>query len=204
MVAAATAGCLLVLGANGTLSAWASSVITNPTNSAAAVHAALLQESSGAAVCHSYDAATNSSSCSTINKYGGLATLLSPGQSTVPVDVTFSNVGSINGSAFALTSPSPFCTQNPTTPTAGDLCGGGSLTVSIRCSAGTTFNSAAAWNDLSYNGIPSGITGSHTAIAGDLNIGSPWTCEVVATLSPSAPNNTQGVVVTQPLMWTLS
>src|SRR5580765_7589642 len=78
-VSGALSAAILVLGVSGTLSSWTQAVIANDTNTAATTHAVILKEAQGATTCFSSASATNSSTCSTINKYGGTASPLSPG-----------------------------------------------------------------------------------------------------------------------------
>lgn len=212
-VSGAGAAMVLMLGVSGTLSTWTQAIISNDTNTVATAKAVVLQEtgpaSQGTPVCRSSDGAqvvVNSFSCTTINKYGGTTTPLTPG-SSVTTDVVFKNIGSANGTSFAL-APG-VCSQSPTagsgTPAAGNLCTSGDLTVSAKCSPGATFVAGSAWSDLSYAAAaPPTATKTHTATAGDLNVGSTWTCEVVVALSASAPLADQGITLSQALTWTLN
>ncbi len=207
--ACAISALVLSLGATGTLSSWTQAIIGNSTNSTATAKAVILQETSGATVCTSSDGAqatVNSSTCTTINKYGGTGSPLSPG-SVVTTDVTFKNVGAANGTSFVLAPGS--CSQSPAagggTPPAAALCTNNDLNVAVSCSPGTTYASGSAWGDLAYAAAaPPTATKTHNATGGDLNPGASWTCRVTVTLIGSAGITDQGITLTQPLTWTLS
>lgn len=206
LVACGVAVAVLALGTSGTLSSWTSAIIGNDTNTAATATAVVLKEASGSTTCISSSTAANSSTCSTINKYGGTGTPMLPGGSQ-SVDVTFSNTGGANASSFVLAPGA--CTQTPTagtgTPTAANLCTNGDLTVAVSCSPGATYASASAWTDLIYAAAaPPTATKTHTASAGDLNVSSSWTCRFTVALSSSAAVADQGIMVSQPLTWTLN
>jgi hypothetical protein len=206
---------VIVLGASGTLSSWTSAIITNANNSVSTGQAVILSESSGANTCASSSNATNSYSCTTINKYGG-ATLV-PGTSTT-VTVTFTNTGTKNGTNFQL-APSASCTSTYTatigSETAGgtstpNLCSNGDLTVAVACNTGSTFGSGTAW--VSPYPIaaatPSALASSgpynHAATGADLNAGATWTCQFTVALLATAGFADQNITVAQPITWTLT
>jgi hypothetical protein len=196
---------VLILGVNGTLSSWTSAVIGNDTNTVATASAVILREVGGANTCLSSSGTANSFTCSTINKYGGTASPLSPGANQV-TDVVFSNVGSASASTFVLTSGS--CSQTPTagsgTPAAANVCTNGELTVAISCSNGSSYSAGSAWSDLVYSaGAPSSIPGTLTHTA-TLAAGASFTCRFTVALSASASVLDQGITASQPLTWTLN
>lgn len=202
-VAGAVAATILSLGASGTLASWTAAIVSNNTNTVATTQAVILKEALGATTCYSSDApTTNSSTCSTINKYGGTAVPLAPGGSQT-VDVTFTDAGSSSASSFVLTPGT--CTSTPSTgtPTPTNLCtASGELSVSVNCSNGTSYVSGSKWSDLTYTGAPGSMgTLTHTA---SLAAGANWTCEFVASLSATASVLDQGITVSQPLTWTLN
>lgn len=205
--AGAVAAVVLVLGTDGTLSAWTSAVLSNGTNTAATAQAVILKETLGATTCASSDApAANSFSCTTINTYGGTATPLSPGGSQT-VDVTFSDVGASAATTFVVTPGT--CSQSPTagsgSPAVANVCTNGELTVALSCSPGSTYASGSAWSDLAYAaGAPPTAAKTHTATGSELNAGASWTCRTTVALSGSASVLDQGVTVTQPITWTLN
>lgn len=202
----AVAAVVLVLGASGTLSSWTSAVISNSTNTVATGKAVILRETNGTSTCNSSDSATNSWTCTTINKYGGTGTPLVPGGSATQT-VTFSNVGAANGSTFQLAPGT--CSQTPTagsgSPAVANVCTNGDLTVAISCSDGATYSSVSPWSDLSYvAAAPPTATKTHAASSSDLNAGSSWTCQFTVALSATAGVTDEAVTVSQPLTWTLS
>lgn len=207
LVSLAVAVAALALGASGTLSTWTAAVIGNSNDTVATATAVILQETQGATSCFSSTSASNSSTCSTINKYGGTATPLTPGGAAQTVDVTFRNVGGANASSFALAPGT--CSQTPTagtgTPAAANVCTNGDLTVAVSCSPGTTYASGSAWTDLAYAAAaPPTATKTHAVASGDLNAGSSWTCRFTVALSANAAVTDQGVTLSQPLTWTLT
>ena len=200
------AATILVLSVNGTLSSWTAAVITNDTNTVRTAAAVILREDGpAAATCVSSTNANNSYTCSTINKYGGTASPLSPGGSQV-TDVVFSNVGTAAASSFVLTPGS--CSQNPAagsgTPAAANVCTNGDLTVAISCSDGSTYAAGSAWSDLTQAATAPGslpATLTHTAA---LAAGASFTCRFTVALSGTANVLDQGVTASQPLTWTLN
>lgn len=210
VLTSALSGIILVLGASGTLSSWTQAIITNNTNTTATAKAVILSETSGAATCNSSDGAqttVNSYTCTTINKYGGTTTPLTPGGPAVTTDVTFKNIGSANGSSFVLAPGT--CTQSPTagsgTPPAANICTSGDVTVAISCSPGATYNAGSAWTDLAYSAAaPPTATKTHAATGGDLNAGASWTCRVTVAVPLNASVTAQGITLSQPLAWTLN
>jgi len=204
--ASAVSAAVLVLGVNGTLSAWTSAVITNDTNNVATAKALILKEAGpGAQTCFSSTAADNSFTCSTINKYGGTTTPLLPGGSQT-TDVTFTNVGSAVGATFKLASGA--CTQTPVanagiTPAINNLCSAtNELTVAVTCTDGATYT-GTPWTDLKYAAGPvSGIgTLTHTAA---IAANASWTCRFTTALNSNASVTDQGITLAQPLTWTLA
>lgn len=207
-VACAAAATLLVLGTSGTLSSWTTAVLNNTSNTTATSKAVILKEanSAGTVTCYSSSSATNTANCSTIDKYGGTATPLSPGTSQVTT-VTFSNVGSSNGTSFALAPQT--CSQTPVagtgTPPAGNVCTNGDLTIAISCSPGSTYSAGTAWSDLTYAAAAAPTaTKSHTAASGDLNAGGSWTCQFTVALGSGASPTDQNIQISQQLNWTLN
>lgn len=200
LVSLAAAVAILALGASGTLSSWSQAIIRNDSNSVATATAVVLQETQGSNTCVSSSVASNSSTCSTINKYGGTATPLVPGGSQT-VDVVFKNTGQANASSFVVTPAA--CSQAPAASagSVGDLCGGGDLTVAMSCVSGT----GPAWTDLTYAAAaPPTAAKTHAAAGGDLNAGQSWTCHFTVALASNAAVTDQGITVSQALTWTLN
>lgn len=201
LVSLAVAVAVLALGASGTLSSWSQAVIGNTHNDVATATAVILQETSGGTTCRSSDApTTNSSSCSTINKYGGTGTPLTPGSNQV-TDVVFTNLGAANGSSLVLAPGT--CSSSPTTgtPTPNNLCST-DLSVQVSCSNGATYSAGSAWTDLAYSGAPGSMpTLTHGA---GLAAGASATCRFTVALPATASVLDQGVTVSQTLTWTLN
>ncbi|TNM39487.1 hypothetical protein FHP29_11370 [Nocardioides albidus] len=206
--ACAVAATLMVLSVNGTLSDWTSAILSNDTNTVASTTAVILQEvgpdgtaSHSSQTCRSSDGVANTSTCTTINKYGGTSTPLAPGGSQV-ADVVFTNLGAANGSSFVLTPGT--CTSSPSTgtPTPNNLCTT-DLTVAVSCSNGSTYAPGSAWTDLVY---PAGAASSIPTLthAAGLAAGASATCRFTVALPANASVLDQGVTVSHPLSWTLS
>jgi hypothetical protein len=200
------AGLVLLLSVNGTLASWTSAIITNDTNTAATAGAPILQETSGGTTCVSSTNASNSSTCSTINTYGGTTTPLTPGSSQ-SVDVTFTDTGSVAGSTFTLAPGA--CGQTPAagtgSPVANNLCTNGDLTVAVSCSPGATYSAAGAWTDLVSTAVgPSSFAGSTYTHAAGLAVGASATCRFTVALGAGAGVLSQGITASQPLTWTLT
>lgn len=196
---------ILVLGVNGTLASWTSAVIANDTNTVATASAVILREvGPGPQTCLSSSGVGNSSTCSTINKYGGTSSPLAPGGSQT-TDVTFTNVGSASAATFVLTPGA--CTQTPTagsgTPPAANVCTSGDLTVAVSCSNGSTYAAGSAWTDLVSTATAPGSLGTLTRTA-TLASGASWTCRFTVALSASASVLAQGITASQPLTWALN
>ena len=207
-LACGVAAVLLFLGTTGTLSSWTSAILTNSSNTTVTSTAVILKEanSGGTITCFSSASTTNSSTCSTIDKYGGTATPLTPGTNQVTT-VTFTDAGSRAGTSFALAPGT--CTQNPTagsgTPAAANVCTNGDLTVAISCSPGATYVSGSAWSDLVYTAAaPPTATKTHTAAGGDLNAAASWTCQFTVALAAAAGPTDQNISIAQSLQWTLN
>lgn len=202
----AVAALVMTLGVTGTLSSWTQAIITNDTNTVATAGAPILKEASGATTCYSSSSSTNSSTCSTINKYGGTSTPLAPGTNQT-VDVTFTDVGSIAGSSFVLAPAA--CTQNPVagsgSPAANNVCTNADLTVAASCSNGSTYSAGSAWTDLVFAaGSPSAFAGTTYTHAAGIAAGASATCRFTVSLIPGAGILSQGITVSQVMSWTLN
>lgn len=209
----ALAAVLLMLGTSGTLSSFTVAALNNTKNTSITASAVILREvgpdgtaSHTSQTCDSSAVATNVSTCATIDKYGGVATPLSPGASQT-TDVTFTNIGGSAASTFVFTPGT--CTQTPTagsgSPAASDLCSGGDFTVAISCSNGATYVSGSAWTgtDIVQTAVkPASLVAlTHT---GSLAAGAQWTCRFTVALAAAAAVADQGVQVSQPITWTLN
>lgn len=192
------AASLLVLGVNGTLSAWTSAIINNSTNTTEAAQSVALSEANGAGtVC--VDTATvadgsNTATCSTINKYGGTvadgSTALVPGAAGNATTVTLKNTGS---SAGDLTVTASGCTKSAGSGTATlDLCD--YVDVLVECPAATT----------TYSGKLSAFATAGAVAVKNLAAGASVACTFTVSLPSDAPADIAGQIASQPLTWTLT
>lgn len=188
---------LLSVSMSGTLSGFVAS-ITNSANTAATGALVMQEQNAGATVtCLSTDlgsVSTNTSTCSSINKFGGSTTMY-PGN-TVSTPITIKNVGTVAASTFTLT-PGATCTQSNNgalNGTATDLCA--KLNVVITSGALTVFSGTAA---SLAGALPAAFTMPAAPAAG---VSVPFT--IAVTLSSAAGNTYQGLAASLPLTWTFA
>lgn len=211
LLAAGAAGSLaLALSMTGTLSAFTAS-IQNSTNTAATGYLAMketLLDSSGTATsttCSSNDGtaasvASNSATCSTINKYGGTGGVgLTPGGAAQTTNIRITNTGNVPATAFTLTPGT--CTATATggsvnsgTATSATVCSKVMVTITSGSTTLYTGNAGAMTNTdlLSKLGTSSLAAGASIPITFSVKLDS------------SADNTTQGFTVSQPLTWTFN
>ena len=192
---AGVAGALAIsMSMTGTLSGLVAT-ITNNSNTAASGTIAV-SETSGSATCNSYDATT---SCSTINKYGG-ATMV-PGAAQT-VTVKFTNVG---------TSPVVSSQLTPATCGATSTGGPGSTTpgtpntaASNLCSVMTVavYSGTVAGGTPLYSGSAAGF--SANVSLGTLAVGANQSYTFVTSLPSSAGAAVAGQQISQNLVWTFN
>jgi hypothetical protein len=201
------AAVVLVLAVNGTLSSWTAAILTNDSNTADSAASVVLKEAGpdsagNPTTCTTSGQASNTYTCSTINKYGnggvkatGL-TALKPGDS-VSTQVTLTNTGSTDASVFTLTpglcsSVYNSGSQNGNTPAgADDLCT--QLEVAVTCTGSTL--TVAATPLTTFNS-----SGPYTLTTG-LASGASATCTFTVSLPGGTPANYSGQTVTQALAW---
>src|SRR5690242_16280659 len=198
----AVAALVLVLGVNRRLSSWISVMIPNDDNAAGATTSYLaLVETDGTSTCDTTTQPNNTdAACSTINKYGGNASM-SPGDSEV-VDVTFTNPGTAAGNTFSYAPGT--CT--PTNGTGGvDLCTDGDLTVTVSCSTGASYNAGADIAALGQAAAPGSLVSKSWTSSPALDSASATaiTCRFTTALDSAAPPVDAGSQVSQPITWTL-
>lgn len=193
-VAGALAATLLVLGISGTLSSWSRAILTNDSNAVEAAQSLILQETGpGNVVCTSTDGggSGNSATCSTIDKYGGTAVPLGPGDHQM-VTVTLTNTGT--GSGGLELAPGT-CATSAGSPTASaELCD--VATVTVVCTAPGTVDTTATPVVLSAL--------AELTVAATLAPGASTDCTFDVALPASASPQVAGQIATQPLVWTLS
>lgn len=189
---------LLSLSVTGTLSGF-TAAITNSMNTVT-TGSLVLQEGVGSNAttfaCTSADGSsitTNSSTCATINKFGGTGSqTMVPGQ-TVTQSVTFKNSGTIAAGTFTLQPTA--CTQSTVTAPAGsatDLCSKLSVVVT----------QVGASTPTVYSGTLAGFTASQTLAT--LAAGASTTFTFAVTLASGAGNSYQGLQASVPMTWTLN
>jgi len=190
----ALAAVLLSLTMSGTLAGFTASI--NNTNNTAASGSLVMQEQNSTATvtCLSTDGgsvSTNTSTCSTINKFGG-STAMVPGQ-LVTTTVTIKNIGSAPASTFTLT-PGATCTQSNSGALNGsavDLCAKLNLVIT-----NTTTSQVVYSGTLAALAGASAITITTPPAAGVLN-----TFTFGLTLAAAAGNTYQGLQASLPLTW---
>jgi hypothetical protein len=198
VVASATLG----LSATGTLSAFTAS-ITNTTNTASA-GSLIMQETdgAGATTCLSTSGTNNSfTTCSTINKYGGVTNQLVPGGAPNVTTVRLYNTGTTAVNAFTLAPGT--CTKSGTGT--GDLCGQALLTLTCAPVTGGTVGTAVTL----YTGVALNALGASKDIKAASSTCVPPTSSTnyvqftfSVQLSSAADNTVQAQTVSQPLVWT--
>jgi len=183
---------LMVLGVSGTLSDWTTAIINNDTNTVKAADSVILQETDGTNTCNSTDNndGSNSYTCSTINKYGGVTTPLQPGDSQ-SVTVTMKNTGTATGT---LTLAPGTCTKSAGSATAtASICD--VALVTIKCTSPSS---------LDTTGAPVTLASFAGQSVGSLTAGSSTDCTFSVTVPASASPQISGQIASQPLVWTLA
>ena len=191
---------ILALSMTSSLAAFTAS-ITNSVNTAAA-GTVIMQEqnSAGTTTCTSTDGTgnnvtTNTSTCSTINKYGGSTTMV-PGQ-TVSTTVTIKNTGTASVASFTLAPGS--CTQSGNvTGSATDLCTKMGIAITQTVAGNTTTITPAS------STLTSLASGGTLALTSPVAAGTTITYTFAVTLASSAGNTYQGLSASQPLVWTFT
>ncbi|HWU23765.1 MAG TPA: hypothetical protein VN088_19660 [Nocardioides sp.] len=188
------AAVLLVLGVSGTLSAWTQAIITNDSNTVQAADSLILQESGpGSAVCNSTDGggSGNSFTCSTIDKYGGIASPLAPGEDQ-SVTVTLENTGTTTGQLDL--APGVCAPSGGSVTASASICDVALVTVS--CTAPSTV-------DTTLTPVVLSSFASATIVAA-LPKNTSTDCTFDVSVPSDATPQIAGQTATQPLTWTLS
>ncbi|MFA6299962.1 MAG: hypothetical protein WC642_12390 [Nocardioides sp.] len=205
----ALAAIVLVLAVNGTLSSWTTAIINNDANTADSASSVVLEETGpdstglSSTTCTTAGTATNTDTCSTINKYGDTgvkatgATALQPGGS-VTTTVSLTNTGSGDASVFTLTPAACSSlyysgTNSGSAPAVGDnLCS--QLEVAVVCTGGATLTVAS-------QSLAAFATAGAQTLVGGLASGATSSCVFTVTLPSTTPANYSGQTVTQALEW---
>ncbi len=209
-ISSGAAALFLILGVNGSLSAFTAS-ITNSANQVATGSLIMTESgpnSSGTnTTCASSSDATgnNAYSCTTINKYGSsgaAVTNLGPGDSATTT-VTISNTGSVAANTF--TAAFGACAQTPVAGTANPVLLAGNLCSELNVAV---YQAATATVTPLFTGtLTAATTGSPLTLTAPLatavgGAGQPYT--FVVSLPAGAGNSYEGITVTQPITWTFS
>ena len=199
VVAGVGATAALALSMTGTLSAFTAQI----TNSANTVTDGTLvmsetgQNSAGTSVtCTSVDTttvATNSATCTTINKFGYVTNLVPGGTSSASIQI--SNTGTANAASFTL-APGACAQSGNVTGSATDLCS--KMTIKVdKVVGGTTTNVIAAGTTLAAANTAGAVSLGTVAAAG----AQVYTFNFTVTLPAGLGNTYQGLTATQPLVW---
>jgi len=193
---------LLVLGINGTLSAWTNAIVHNDTNTARAAGSVALAEFDGAddtdpACVDTADDGTNEATCAGIDTYGGVTTPLAPGQSQTST-VTLKNTGSETGTL----------TLGADAPTGGsadaDLATVLQVTVSCTAADGTTTTAYPADGDPAVTPATFDSVASPWQITASLAAGATETCTIGTSIPADTAASYAGQTISQSLTWTLT
>ena len=172
--------------------------IQNSTNTAN-TGTLTMKETSGSASCNSFDSnSTNTATCSTINKYGGVT--LVPGGAAKETNLSIQNTGSMQATSFTLTPGA--CTQSAVggssfSGSATDLCD--KIKVKITSGASIIFDgSAKAFQTGGAINVLAKL--SKTGV----NPSESIPIKVAVSLDSSAGPTYQGLQISQPMTWTFS
>lgn len=177
--------------------------IDNSTNTAG-TGAIIMQETSGANTCNSTDGGSNgisnnAATCTTINAYGGNMAMTAGTVSTTTI--TVKNTGTLPASAFTLTPGS--CTQSnngSANGSASNLCAMYNISITTTSPVATIYSgTAAAMGTSAINLLGATIFNTSSVPAG-----TSYVFTVTATLSSSATDADQGLMISQPLTWQFS
>jgi hypothetical protein len=211
----AVAAVTLILGVNGTLSAWTTAIIDNNNNSVASTTAVALVETQTAptgnsTICDTAAATngSNSVTCAGINKYGGI------GDATASTDTGFATDAS--GTPLA-----PGGSQAVTVNLKNDGTGGGSLVLAAGSCANHAYPGSTGSDTTNYNlcnemhlvvscSSPSSFAYSGTVAAftggtiGTLGATVSTNCTFTVSLPSAAASGFSSQYLTQDLSWTLT
>ncbi|MCU1529215.1 MAG: hypothetical protein JWP75_2978 [Frondihabitans sp.] len=191
---------LLTVSMTGTLSGFVAS-ITNNSNTGTSGSIVMQEKTTGGTpvTCLSTDggtASTNTSTCSTINKFG--SALLTPGNSNV-TSITIADLGSVAPGTFTLSTGTP-CVQTSVgtySGTAIDYCS--KVNVVITSGATTVFSGTA----LSL-GAATASSFTMPAVLPTANDATSTPFTITATLAAASGNTYQGLQASVPMIWTFT
>ncbi len=198
LVTGAAGSLIVALSLGASLSGFVAT-ITNSTNTASTAALAITETGTGG-TCNSYDTTT---SCTTINKYGGVTTPLLPGGSQTQV-VTFTNKGTAAAASSSLTPGSCVATTagglGSTTPP-GTVTDPKNLCSVLNIAV---YKGSVATGTKLYDGSAALFTGTTPADLGPLTTATPQAYTFVVSLPSTATTLVQGQQVSQPLAWTFN
>lgn len=215
LIGAAIAAGILILGVTGTLSSWTDAIINNNHNTVASAGAVGLLETGTdqTASCDTASTTTNSVTCSTVNKYGGIGTgsgtdangaQLSPGDQQT-ASVTLTNNGTATGTLTM--TPAADCAASAYPGTTNqdfvhyDLCN--EMHVSVACAGNSPDTSSlAATTPVTLNN--SGYAGNTFTVDTALAPNGSTTCTYTLTLPSNAPSGYSSQVATQSVQFELT
>ena len=202
LIAGVGATAALALSMTGTLSAFTAQI----TNNANTVSDGTLVMTETQAVgqttttCNSTDTnsvAVNSATCSTINKYGGVTTLVPGGTSSATV--TIANTGTAAASSFTL-APLACSQSGAVTGSATDLCNKLLLTVTKTVGGNTTTVVNGLTLDAFFAANKIGGTSGPVSL-GSVAAGASQSFTFTVTLPAGLGNTYQGLGASQSLVW---
>lgn len=213
-IGGALAALVLVLGVSGTLSSWTEAILTNDDNTADAAAAVVLEETGpdglgGTATCTTSGTATNTATCSSVNKYGDAGvtaaggTALQPGD-TVSTTVTLTNTGPGDASTFTLTPSACGSTYNTGAQQNDPPAAGDDLCTQLEASVTCVDDAATPATVLTVAATKLSVLSGAQTITGGLTSGSAVTCTFTVSLPATTPANYSGQTVEQDLTWTIS
>jgi hypothetical protein len=200
LVVGVASAAVLGFSAVGTVSGFSATI--NNSNNFATTASLIMKETQGSFTCLSTDSTTvssNSSTCSTINKYGGTATPLVPGGTPVSTTVNIYNTGTVTPSVFTLTPAA--CSQSTpsaTTGSATDLCSNITLVVTCGATNVPVFSGTlTAYNTGGAISIPGKSSSCVPAPGGTTPV--PFTFAV--SLNGGSGNTYQNLTASQAMSW---
>lgn len=195
LVGLAASGLTAAALTTGALGAFTASILNDTNTLGSGVLIMREQLSDGSIVCESTDGGTinsNSATCSTINKYGGVLEM-SPTGDPVSTSVIIENIGTATAQTFTLTAGA--CTQSNNgtyNGTATDFCS----MVNVRIlEDGVSI----------YDGTAAALAGTTlTSLAHPVPPNMPFTYTFEVSIDETADNTYQGLQASQPLTWTFT
>lgn len=208
-IAGAAAATLLGLAVSGTLSGFTASI--DNTQNTGGSGTLLMQEADGTGTVHCYSngagagsaiGASNSNTCSTIDKFGADNNLVpTTSANATATTVTIKNAGTVDASGFTL-APDSACTQSANAANTGVIANGSAsdfcskINLIIKQGTATVFSGTAA-----QLGGDSGATTDTLNALGPVAAGTTVSFEFDIWLDSSVDNSYQGLALSLPMTW---